>query len=133
MFLETKTDRLFNRLVDSMFNNEPMWKNEIVTYYPSKLTVEVKDDTLEFAYSVLGHDPKNVQIDCYEDRIHIKAHKDENDQSVVGKLTANIDEALKLGKDFDGTKAKAEIKNGILFITVEKKESQKPKQLQIRF
>jgi len=133
MFYETRTDKLFNRLVDNFFNNESAWKNEIVTYYPSKLTVEVKDDTLEFAYSVLGHEPKNVTVDCYEDRIHIKAIKDTEDKSVIGQMTRDIDETLRLAKDFDGTKSKAEIKNGILFIKVEKKESQKPKQLQIKF
>ena len=110
-----------------------MWKNEVVTYYPSNLTVEVKEDNLEFAYSVLGHDPKNVTIDCYEDRIHIKAIKNQEDKSVVGQMIRDIDETLRLAKDFDGTKSKAEIKNGILSIKVERKESKKPKQLQIRF
>jgi len=133
MFYETKnTDRVFNRLIENFFN-EPMWQNETISYYPSKLTVEVKDDNLEFAYSVLGHDPKNVTIDCYEDRIHIKAIKNQEDKSVVGQMTRDIDETLRLAKDFDGTKSKAEIKNGILSIKVERKESQKPKQLQIKF
>lgn len=133
MLLETRTDRLFNKLVNDFFYSEPTWSNQVVSYYPSKLTVEVKDDVLEFAYSVLGHDPKNIQVNCYDDRIQIKAQKDEEDKSVIGQLTSNIDETLRLGKDFDGTKSKAEIKNGILFIRVEKKESQKPKVLQIKF
>ena len=48
-------------------------------------------------------------------------------------MIRDIDETLRLSKDFDGTKAKAEIKNGILFIKIDKKESKKPKQLQIKF
>ena len=36
------------------------------------------------------------------------------------------------GKNFDGRKAKAEIKNGILSITIERKEESKPKKLTLK-
>jgi HSP20 family molecular chaperone IbpA len=35
--------------------------------------------------------------------------------------------------EFDGLTAKAEIKNGLLHIVVDKKEDQKPKKLEIKF
>lgn len=102
------------------------------TYNNSKLTVEVKDEIAEIALSVLGHDPKNIEIHSYEDRIEIKAKKDKENKSVVGQLISDINETIKVGPDFDGTKAEAIIKNGILHITLPKKDESKPKKLPIK-
>jgi HSP20 family molecular chaperone IbpA len=44
-------------------------------------------------------------------------------------LVSDIEERIQVGKNFDGKKAKAEIKNGILLITIERKEESKPKKL----
>jgi HSP20 family protein len=102
------------------------------TYTNSKLTVEIKDETAEVALSVLGHDKDDIEIHSYEDRIEIKAKKDKDDKSVVGQLISEINESIKVGPDFDGTKAEAIIKNGILHITLPKKDESKPKKLPIK-
>ena len=44
-----------------------------------------------------------------------------------------INEEIKITDEFDGLTAKAEIKNGLLHIVVDKKEDQKPKKLEIKF
>jgi HSP20 family protein len=102
------------------------------TYTNSKLTVEVKDETAEVALSVLGHSKDDIEIHSYEDRIEIKAKKDKENKSVVGQLISDINETIKVGPDFDGTKAEAVIKNGILHITLPKKDESKPKKLPIK-
>jgi HSP20 family protein len=102
------------------------------TYANSKLTVEVKDETAEVALSVLGHSKDDIEIHSYEDRIEIKAKKDKENKSVVGQLISDISETIKVGSDFDGTKAEAVIKNGILHITLPKKDESKPKKLPIK-
>jgi HSP20 family molecular chaperone IbpA len=103
------------------------------SYVPTKAAVDLKDDRLDLALSVIGHDPKNVEVNLTESQINIKATKDKENKDVANQFVFDIDETLNLSKEFDGLTAKAEIKNGILTISVEKKEAQKPKKLSIKF
>ena len=124
----------FDKVIDAILeSNSPVWKSQSTTYVPSKFAVEVKDDKAFIALSVLGHDPKNVEIHCYEDKIEVTAKKETKDEkNAVDQLIGNINETITLGKDLDGKNAKAEIKNGILSIIVERKEESKPKKLTIK-
>ena len=122
----------FDKVFDSLFEtNSPIWKNNSTTFVPSKFAVDVIDDKANIALAVLGHDPKNIEINCYEDKIEVKAKKGE-DKTAFNQLVGNIDETITLGKDLDGRNAKAEIKNGILSIVVERKEESKPKKLTLK-
>ena len=122
----------YSKLFDELFNEtNTTWENHSTTFVPSKFAVDVKDDIATIALSVLGHDPKNIDISCYEDKIHVKAKKEEGNET-FNKIVADIDETIRVSKVFDGTKAKAEIKHGILLITLEKREEAKPKKLTLK-
>ena len=122
----------YSKLFDELFNEtNTTWENHSTTFVPSKFAVDVKDEIATIALSVLGHDPKNIDISCYEDKIHVKAKKEEGNET-FNKIVADIDETIRVSKVFDGTKAKAEIKNGILLITLEKREEAKPKKLTLK-
>lgn len=125
-------DKLFNN-----FFNEPLpkWNSDVTStnYSTNKCAVELKDDKLELAFSVIGHEPKNVEVQLTADKIYIKAKKDSKDTSVIGQFLTSIDEEIKITEDFDGLSAKAEIKNGLLYISIDKKEEQKPKKINIKF
>jgi HSP20 family molecular chaperone IbpA len=122
----------YSKLFDEIFG-EPTttWENHSRTFVPSKFAVDVSDESATIALSVLGHDPKNIDVNCYEDKIEVKAKKEEGNIT-YNKIVADIDETIRIGKLFDGTKSKAEFKNGILLITLEKKESAKPKKLTVK-
>ena len=126
MFVNTydSIDRLFERFFEQ---STPV----TTTYVPSKFAVDITDEKAIMALAVLGHDPKNIEINCYEDKIEVKAKKSE-DKTAFNQLVGNIDETITLGKDLDGRNAKAEIKNGILSIVVERKEESKPKKLTLK-
>ena len=115
----------YGKLFEEFFN-EPKTTN----YVPNKFAVDLKEDAATLALSVLGHDPKNIEINCFEDKIEIKAKKTQEDkENPFNQLISNVEERVQVGKNYDGRKAKAEIKNGILLITLEKKEESKPKKL----
>jgi HSP20 family protein len=97
------------------------------------MTVDLQDDKLELAFSVVGHDPKNVDVTLTEDKVSIRAKKNKEDKSVIGQFASDIDETITLTKEYDGTTANAEIKNGLLIISIDKREEQKPKKLSIKF
>ena len=116
----------YTKLFENFFE-EP---KRTTTYVPSKFAVDIKDESATIALSVLGHNPENVEINCFEDKIEIKAKKSEEDkENPFNQLISDIEERVTVGKNFDGKKAKAEIKNGILLITIERKEESKPKKL----
>lgn len=116
----------FSLFVDSVINND-------VNYLSHRVVSKVQDGKLEIAVSVLGHDPKKVNVELTEDRIFIKSETDKDNKSVTASLIGDIDEILKLSKDYNGLSAKATIENGILHIVVDKKDEAKPKKLSIKF
>jgi HSP20 family protein len=118
----------------SLFRDVNSIFDEIETYaVSSNVLYKAEKDKLEIAVSVLGHDPKNVEVELTTDKIFVKAEKNKEDKSLKNSFVHNINESLKLHSDFDGLTAKAKIDNGILHITVEKKEESKPKKLSIKF
>jgi HSP20 family molecular chaperone IbpA len=122
----------YRKLFEDFYEDTtPTWKTS-TSYSPSKFAVEVKDDTAVMALSVIGHNPKDIEINCFVDKIEVKAKKETDSDSPFYQLTANINETITLGKDLDGTKSTAEIKNGILLISVDKKDESKPKKLPIK-
>jgi HSP20 family molecular chaperone IbpA len=118
-----------NWLYDDLVN----WPKTDVTFLSNRVVSKVVDNKLEVAVSVLGHDPKKVNVELTEDRIYIKAEADKENKSVISSLISDINETLKLGRDYDGLTAKATIKDGVLHIVVDKKEEAKPKKLSIKF
>jgi HSP20 family protein len=115
----------YSKLFEEFFN-EP----KTTTYVPNKFAVDIKEESAAIALSVLGHNPTDIEINCFEDRIEIKAKKTQEDkENPFNQLISDIEERVQIGKNFDGRKAKAEIKNGILLISIERKEESKPKKL----
>jgi len=123
-------EKMLNEFMKDPWMAEP---KKYTSYVPTKAAVDLKEDRLELALSVIGHDPKNVEVNLTEDQINIKATKDRENVAVANQFVSDIDETLNLSKEYDGLSAKAEIKNGVITIIVEKKEAQKPKKLSIKF
>ena len=130
MYTLSDFDKFFN---DYFHSTKSMYNNNNYRYSASRAAVDLNEDRLNVAFSVIGHDPKNVEVSLTEDRINIVAKKPTNDKSAAGQFTSDISESLHLSKEYDGTTAKAEIKNGLLLIYVDKRAERKPKKLEIKF
>jgi HSP20 family protein len=119
------------RIAERIANHPLVRESNSLSYVPSKFSVDVTDDKAVMALAVLGHDANDIEINCYEDKIEINSNKpDEN--SPYNDLVSKIEERITIGKNFDGRNAKAVIKNGILTITLERKEESKPKKVTIK-
>ncbi len=99
-------------------------KQNVFSDYTTK---ELEDGKIELSVNVLGHNPKNILLEVTEDKITIKSNKPEGESDLI----KNIDFSFKLGKDYDGTKSEAKFNNGVLSITIDKKDERKAKKLSI--
>ena len=116
-------DKIFDEIIDSNF--KPMQVNYEQGNYSINTT---KDGEQNIVVSIVGHNPKAVDVDVTEDLITVKAET-ENVNAVVG----NVNLRFKVGKDYDGTTAEASIENGLLTIVLDKKEERKSKKVKIKF
>jgi HSP20 family molecular chaperone IbpA len=106
---------------DNLFSHA---KQNVFSDYTTK---ELEDGKIELSVNVLGHNPKNILLEVTEDKIAIKSNKPEGESDLI----KNIDFSFKLGKDYDGTKSEAQFNNGVLSITIDKKDERKAKKLSI--
>ena len=122
----TNLDNLF----ETFFTNDSSnWKTTTYkTSFNDYHTKQLEDGKQELTLSVLGHNPKDIKLEVTEDRITIKAKKAED----TSDLVKDIDLAFTVGKDYDGTKTDAKFNNGLLILTIDKKEERKAKSISIK-
>ena len=122
----TNLDNLFENLFTGDLSD---WKT--TTYKTSTIdyhTKQLEDGKQELTLSVLGHDVKNIKLEVTDEKVTIKAKKEEG----TSPLVEDIDYSFSVGKDYDGTKTEAKFSNGLLILTIDKKEERKSKSIQIK-
>ena len=112
---------LTNTLFNDLFTN---FDNSDHSYWRRQDTVLVKDtgNTYEYSMELAGFSKKDVEVSFKDGIVKILAKKQENTKSC----------SFYIPKDADKDKIFAELKDGLLSITVTKKEEVKAKQIKIR-
>jgi HSP20 family molecular chaperone IbpA len=114
-----------------------LFETQLPSYYsnynsqltePNYLAKKLEDGKQELTLSVLGHDVKNIKLEVTDEKVTIKAKKEEG----TSPLVEDIDITFTVGKDYDGTKTEAKFSNGLLILTIDKKEERKSKSIQIK-
>ena len=119
--------------IENLFNDlSPLgksnWDNPIEYNQGNYSIATLEDGRQELIVNVVGHNPKDVDVDVTDGNITIKA-----ETKKVNAVVRNINLRFKVGKDFDGTTSEASIENGVLTIVMDKKEERKSKKIKVRF
>ena len=119
--------------IENLFNDlSPLgksnWDNPIEYNQGNYSIATLEDGRQELIVNVVGHNPKDVEVDVTEGNITIKA-----ETKKVNAVVSNINLRFKVGKDFDGATSEASIENGVLTIVMDKKEERKSKKIKVRF
>ena len=119
--------------IENLFNDlSPLgksnWDNPIEYNEGNYSIATLEDGRQELIVNVVGHNPKDVDVDVNEGNITIKA-----EAKKVNAVVRNINLRFKVGKDFDGATSEASIENGVLTIVMDKKEERKSKKIKVRF
>ena len=123
----------FNEVFDA-FLTEPSKINKTIRTYSNRTYSNFEAELLEdgkqlVTVNTTGHNPKDIKVEVTEDVITIKAKKEES----TSRFVSDIDLELSVGKDYDGTKSDAKFENGLLLITIDKKNERKAKALKISY
>lgn len=116
-----------NDLIDDVISKS---KFQIPTPSNGNYFIDRLDDgKIKLIVNVVGHNPKNVELEVNEGELTIKAEKAKETNPFV----KDVNLTFTIGREYDGTTADASIDNGILTLTLDKKEEMKSKKIKIKF
>ena len=134
----TPFDKVFDELVNKTF---PTFQEETgVSFnkgaYP-KVNVYEYDDKIGIVAEIPGLDKKNVTVDVEEDVLIISGDKHGFDSDGGKCITRELKQSaftrsFNLGEYLDGTKVSAKFKDGMLSISIPKKEPEQPKKHSVK-
>ena len=129
----TPFDKIFDELMSKQF---PTFQDEVgVSFnqgaYP-KVNIYEYDDTIGIVAEIPGLDKKNVTVDVEEDVLIISGDKHGFDSDGGKCITRELKQSafkrsFNLGEYLDGKNVSAKFKDGMLSISIPKKEPEKPK------
>ena len=134
----TPFDKIFDQLIDKSF---PNFKEETgVSFnqgaYP-KVNVYEYDDKIGIVAEIPGLDKSNVSVDVEEQVLTISGDKHGFDSDGGKCITRELKQSafkrsFNLGEYLDGTKVSAKFKDGMLSISIPKKEPEQPKKHSVK-
>ena len=134
----TPFDKIFDQLMAQQF---PNFQEEVgVSFnqgaYP-KVNVYEYDDKIGIVAEIPGLDKKNVTVDVEEDVLIISGDKHGFDSDGGKCITRELKQSafkrsFNLGEYLDGSKVSAIFKDGMLSISIPKKEPEQPKKHSIK-
>ena len=134
----TPFDRVFDELMSKSF---PTFQDEVgVSFnqgaYP-KVNVYEYDDTIGIIAEIPGLDKKNVSVEVEEDVLIISGDKHGFDSDGGKCITRELKQSaftrsFNLGEHLDGDNVSAKFKDGMLSISIPKKEPEQPKKHSVK-
>ena len=129
----TPFDKIFDQLMNKQF---PTFQDEVgVSFnqgaYP-KVNIYEYDDKIGFVAEIPGLDKKNVSVEVEEQVLIISGDKhgfeDDGGKCITRELKQSaFKRSFNLGEYLDGDDVSASFKDGMLSISIPKKEPEKPK------
>ena len=134
----TPFDKVFDELMSKTF---PTFQEDVgVSFnqgaYP-KVNIYERDDKISILAEIPGLDKKNVSVDVEEQVLTIKGDKHGlsfgDGKCITRELKQSaFTRSFNLGEYLDGTKVSAEFKDGILTVSIPKKEPEQPKKHSVK-
>ncbi|HHT9130505.1 MAG TPA: Hsp20/alpha crystallin family protein [Candidatus Brocadiaceae bacterium] len=128
-----------NRMMDRFFRGGDLseFGTEIGTWIPP-IDLSETAEKITVKTEIPGIDPKEVDISIQGDTLLIKGEKKEEKEEKgknfyrVERRYGSFSRSVDLPASVDTNKVTAECKNGVLEITLQKKEEVKPKQISVK-
>ena len=121
-----------NRVFDDAFSGGN-WPAETAATFTPQLDVTETDKEVKICAELPGIESKDIDINVTDDELTIRGEKhserssDEKERQWTERIYGSFERSIALPAEVDGEKAKSEFKNGLLRITLPKREGGKPR------
>lgn len=119
-------------LLDLFEKDLPTWKTSTTLRDTALGYTKQNDDSYEIAFDVVGHTKESISIDIEGNLLKIKAETKVDENSVIKNLVSPLEHTIRISSNYDITQTSAEVENGILLITIPKKEEAKQKKISVK-
>ncbi len=119
-------DRIANMAARMLENEHP---TSLATPFNQHYAELLDNGKIKLVVNVVGHNPKDVEVEASNGELTIKATKEEGSNLFV----RNVNLSFTIGREYDETSTEAVIENGLLTLTLDKKEEMKSKKIKIKF
>ncbi len=127
-----------NRMFDRFFRGGDLSEIGTAGMWLPPIDLSETSDKITVKAEIPGMDPKEIDISIQGDTLIIKGEKKEEKEEKgknyyrMERRYGNFSRSVDLPTSVDTNKVTAECKNGVLEITMQKKEEVKPKQISVK-
>ena len=121
-----------NRVFDDAFSGGN-WPAETAATFTPQLDVTETDKEVKICAELPGIESKDIEVNVTDDELTIRGEKhserssDEKGRQWTERTYGSFERTIPLPAEVDGEKAKSEFKNGLLRISLPKREGAKPR------
>jgi HSP20 family protein len=133
-------DETFSPFISPTFNGDAAqsrpWATQ-VTYLPAADVLETQDE-LKVRLDMPGHDPKSLQVRLANDTLFIRSERTQNPEERNASYLRSeraqgaFERSFVLPRSVDAAKCEAKYENGVLTLTLPKREESKPRSIAIK-
>ena len=133
----SRIDREMNRLMNSFFGS-PVSQSGCDYDFMPRVNVRENEDKVSLTFEVPGMDKGDIKIVVENDILTVSGErkfsddKSENDIVRSEIHSGSFSRSFTLPDTVDAEKVTADYKNGLLEVTLPKKEEKKPKQIEVK-
>lgn len=122
-----------DNLIDRLFEKDlPTWKTTTTLNQSAVGYTKQNDDSYQLAFNVTGIRKEDVSIDVEGNLLKIKGETKYKEDSLLKNLVSLVDHTIRISSNYDISQTSAEVENGILLITIPKKEEAKQKKISVK-
>lgn len=119
-------------LLDFFEKDLPTWKTTTTLNQSAVGYTKQNDDSYQLAFNVTGIRKEDVSIDVEGNLLKIKGETKYKEDSIFKNLVSSVDHTIRISSNYDISQTSAEVENGILLITIPKKEEAKQKKISVK-
>lgn len=119
-------------LLDLFEKELPTWKTTTTLNEPYVGYSKQNEDSYQIAINVIGIRKEDVSIDVEGNLLKIKGETKYKEDSIFKNLVSSLDHTIRISTNYDINQTSAEVENGILLITIPKKEESKQKKISVK-
>lgn len=119
-------------LLDFFEKDLPTWKTTTTLNQSAVGYTKQNDDSYQLAFNVIGIKKEDVSIDVEGNLLKVKGETKYKEDSILKNLVSSVDHTIRISSNYDISQTSAEVENGILLITIPKKEEAKQKKISVK-